>query len=519
MAIWAGPQFTLIHNQGYRPLLGRRYPRALGRPLRESWAKLWDAIGPELRRCLDEGMPMRHGQAGLCAEGGGVEQDAFSAFSLTPIREEDGRIVGVLNVLEATAPSARESRHAFLLGLADTLRPLTDPELVQAEATRMLGEHLGASRVDYAEVDADANTLYIRACYCAPGVTSTLGEHHLDSFGAHVADAMRSGRTLVLADTTRVHDLKQGARGGHRARGILSHVTVPLMSAGRLTAVLAVHQAMVRDWSAEEVALVEDTAVRTWDAVERARIEAALRQTQAQLQEGAQCKQRLLAALSHGLRNPLAPVKNSLYILDRAPPGGDQARRARQVIERQIDQLSYLVDELSDWTRMTNGEHRGGTIEASVSAGRVARTIDRLPTDVSDPTRAENQATLPRDGCRRVLVIEDNIDAANSLRELLELMGHVVAVAFDGPEGVSKARELHPDVVLCDIGLPGMDGHAVARAFRSDAELRDVHLVALTGYALPEDLERAAEAGFEEHIAKPPSLDKLVGVLGGGLLR
>lgn len=110
---------------------------------------------------------------------------------------------------------------------------------------------------------------------------------------------------------------------------------------------------------------------------------------------------------------------------------------------------------------------------------------------------------------RRVLVIEDNEDAADTLQEVLELDGHEVAVAYSGPEGLAKAREFRPDLVLCDIGLPGMDGYTVARLFRADNELKHAHLVAVSGYALPEDLQRAAEAGFERHIAKPPTLEKI----------
>ena len=109
----------------------------------------------------------------------------------------------------------------------------------------------------------------------------------------------------------------------------------------------------------------------------------------------------------------------------------------------------------------------------------------------------------------RILVIEDNVDAADSLREALELDAHEVEVAYSGPEGLEKAREFKPDLVLCDIGLPGMDGYEIARAFRADEQLKDVHLVALTGYAMPDDLKRAARAGFERHLAKPPSLEKI----------
>jgi two-component system, chemotaxis family, CheB/CheR fusion protein len=99
-------------------------------------------------------------------------------------------------------------------------------------------------------------------------------------------------------------------------------------------------------------------------------------------------------------------------------------------------------------------------------------------------------------------VIEDNIDAAESLREGLEMSGHEVVVAHDGEEGLARARSLRPDVVLCDIGLPGLDGYEVARRIRADPSPSPV-LIALTGYALPEDQRRALEAGFDRHLAKP----------------
>jgi two-component system CheB/CheR fusion protein len=113
-----------------------------------------------------------------------------------------------------------------------------------------------------------------------------------------------------------------------------------------------------------------------------------------------------------------------------------------------------------------------------------------------------------------VLVIEDNSDAATSLCEVLEIDGHQAVVAFSGPEGLAQAHTFRPEVVLCDIGLPGMDGYAIARAMRADPVLKTVYLVALTGYALPEDIKRAHQAGFDRHLAKPPSLEELQQLLG-----
>jgi len=159
-------------------------------------------------------------------------------------------------------------------------------------------------------------------------------------------------------------------------------------------------------------------------------------------------------------------------------------------------------------------EMHGGTIQAqSDGLGKGAAFVVRLPLETGDALEKPSvRASGPRI-CRRVLIIEDNLDAAESLREALELGEHEVEVAHSGPEGIERARSFRPDAVLCDIGLPGMDGYDVARVVRQDPTLQSTCLVALSGYALPEDLERAVEAGFQHHLAKPPSVDRLEQVL------
>jgi two-component system CheB/CheR fusion protein len=114
---------------------------------------------------------------------------------------------------------------------------------------------------------------------------------------------------------------------------------------------------------------------------------------------------------------------------------------------------------------------------------------------------------------RRVLVIEDNVDTADTLKAALSLYDHQVEVAYDGVTGLELARKFRPEIVICDIGLPRMDGYEVARAFRSDAKLRGTYLVALSGYAQMEDRRRAAIAGFNDHVAKPASVEALDRVL------
>jgi CheY-like chemotaxis protein len=116
---------------------------------------------------------------------------------------------------------------------------------------------------------------------------------------------------------------------------------------------------------------------------------------------------------------------------------------------------------------------------------------------------------------RRVLIVEDSDDARDALQLLLELDGHEVSVASDGPEALATALARAPDVALIDIGLPGFDGYELARRLRSTPQGSKMRLLALTGYSRPEDRTRVIEAGFDGHLVKPVDPDALTRTLGG----
>jgi signal transduction histidine kinase len=167
-------------------------------------------------------------------------------------------------------------------------------------------------------------------------------------------------------------------------------------------------------------------------------------------------------------------------------------------------------------------ELHGGSVQAfSEGPGTGSEFVVRLPLQaepVAVPPESAAGGGRPAARPRRVLVVDDNQDAAQSLACLLELEGHEVRTAHDGTAALETARAFPPDVVLLDIGLPGLDGYQVARRLRELLGLEQALLVAVTGYGQEEDRRRAEEAGFDHHLAKPVDLEALHELLAGAEL-
>jgi PAS domain S-box-containing protein len=361
-------------------------------------------------------------------------------------------------------------------------------------------------------------------------------------------------------------------------------------------------------------------------------------------------KDEFLATLAHELRNPLAPIRTSLEVFGLSANLSPADQRLRQVIERQVNHLVRLVDDLLDVSRISRGkielrkqpvelaaiiecaveasrplfeaaghklivnlpsqrlvlladavrlsqvignllnnaakytdaggqvwlsaqrqddsvvisvhdtgvgistemlprvfdmftqlqpvagrcqeglgigltlvkrltEMHGGVVEAySAGAGKGSEFIVRIP--LAQTTHAI--VTTPRQGDQvnatpgwpdRVLVVDDNRDAADSLAVLLKSLGIKVQVAYDGSQALLSLRDLRPNVVLLDIGMPGMDGYEVARRIREQADLRHIGLIALTGWGQEEDRRRSAASGFNHHLLKPVDFQILCSLL------
>ncbi len=167
-------------------------------------------------------------------------------------------------------------------------------------------------------------------------------------------------------------------------------------------------------------------------------------------------------------------------------------------------------------------ELHGGTVEAhSGGRGQGSEFVVRLPLLVEDEHKSNRRHDAPQRSerklpPRRVLVVDDNVDAADSLAMLLRLLGQEVNVAYDGASALAQVEADPPAIAFLDLGMPKMDGYELARRLRSHSALQSVVLVALTGWGQPEDRQRTKEVGFDRHLVKPVEADALHQLLAEG---
>jgi PAS domain S-box-containing protein len=207
----------------------------------------------------------------------------------SPLRDEAGRVAGLVGVSRDVTEERRaqrrlhqnEERQRYLLKLSDALRPLTDPAEIQRVASRILGDHLSAHRVLYAEIDGDEATVH--EAY-TNGLPALSGKFQVRDFGEGIIEAYNRGELIHYSDIPNDKSLSGSVKQAFEQLGVRSNLSCGLLKDGRWVAALVVHQAAPRVWSALEIALFEETAERTWAAVERARAERRLEESQKTLQ-------------------------------------------------------------------------------------------------------------------------------------------------------------------------------------------------------------------------------------------
>jgi signal transduction histidine kinase/CheY-like chemotaxis protein len=600
-----GPELGFLYNDSYALILGEKHPKALGSRFHDIWREIWDDIHPLIVRAL-KGEATYMDRLPLRMHRRGYDEDTWFRFSYSPVRDEDGTVAGMFCACvemtgEVLAERYREEENQRLMTLFEQapgiLAVLRGPdhvfEITNASYLQLIGhrELIGKS------------------------AREALPEVSGQGFFELLDQVYNTGEPFVgHAVPLRV----QREAGGPLEERFIDFVYQPIRG---------------------PKGNVEGIFVEGSDVTVRKRVEDELRATNRQ-------KDQFLAMLAHELRNPLAPITTAAQLLQRGNMDPERMRHASDIIARQAEHMTSLVNDLLDVSRVTRGlatiekeeldvadivhgaieqvrplldarRHTlhedmtdeplhvsgdrtrlvqvvsnilnnaakytppGGRIvlrvrrdddEAVIAVcdngqgidpqvlpyifdlftqaertpdrsqgglgiglalvkslvalhgGRVAAASPglnkgsefsiRLPVLQQMPApEVQDRDAHPATGPVRVLVVDDNADAAQMLATLLEAHGHEVSVEYDGTTGYARALRERPEVMLLDIGLPDIDGHELARRLRASRETAGATLVALTGYGQSDDRERAREAGFDRHLVKPADLSELLRIL------
>ncbi len=283
--LW-GADGIMIYNDAYSIFAGSKHPQQLGMPVREGWPEVAEFNDHVMKVGLAGGtLQFRRQELTLYRNDGQPEQ-VWMDLDYSPVTSDDGEPAGVLAVVVETTDRVhaeerlreREERLRFFDQLSESLRVLTRPDEVMACTARLLGEHLAASVVAYADMGEDEDVMNIRGDWASDGSQSIVGTYSLTTFGRTANTALRANRPFITFDT--LAELGPDEGQALLDLGLGATVCMPYLREGRLTALMAVHQKAPREWTNNELGLIAEVVDRSWAHVERVRAEAVLRESE-----------------------------------------------------------------------------------------------------------------------------------------------------------------------------------------------------------------------------------------------
>ncbi|MBI1998071.1 MAG: response regulator [Deltaproteobacteria bacterium] len=270
----------------------------------------------------------------------------------TPLLDSNGSARAWVGMnTDITERKQAEADALFLLDLSECASLATDPDELMWAAAVAAGEHLQAARCGFLDIDLENDRFTVHRDY-HPRAPSVVGAYPLSVFGPAIVSLGESGRVSIVCDTTEDERTAQFI-DAYQQLGVRSFVAIPLLREGRMVSTLLVAAQEARSWSEGEVALAKAVAERTWLAVEKLRLDAALRQSEEALREADKRKDEFLATLAHELRNPLALMRNVVNLIQIPGSSEGELRWGRDILDRQVNYLTRLTDDLFDVSRIT----------------------------------------------------------------------------------------------------------------------------------------------------------------------
>ncbi|MBI3546197.1 MAG: PAS domain S-box protein [Gammaproteobacteria bacterium] len=567
------------------------------------------------------------------------------SLTVSPLRDRSGKIIGASKLAHDISARKRteqrlhkqNERQRLLWEAAAVLLTTVEPDAMMRELFAKIAPHFGLDAYFNFMVNDAGDALQMSSCIgIADDAARKIGSLQ---FGQAVCGTVALYRQpMVATHIQQSNDPKVQLVKGY---GLRVYACNPLMAQGKLLGTLSFASRQRDEFDADEIEFFKTITHYVTVAYERLRFIQQLRDTDRR-------KDEFLATLAHELRNPLAPIRNSLHILRLSGLAGPAVEHVCEMMDRQVDHLVRLVDDLMEVSRITRGkielhkeavelsavihsaietsrplidgarhelhislpseplwlegdfvrlsqifanllnnaahytepegkiwltarqeqnrvsisvrdtgmgiapdilpqvfemfmqadrapnrtqgglgigltlvrslaELHGGSVEArSAGRGHGSEFIVHLPLATATPISAEKQSrTRPTAVLtpRRVLVVDDNRDAADSLGTLLKFLGADVQVVYDGANALEAVKTYRPAVVLLDLGMPGMDGYEVARRIQQQPEFKDISLIALTGWSQEENRRETKMAGFDHHLIKPADVNALQALL------
>jgi PAS domain S-box-containing protein len=619
-------------NHGAEAIYGYTAGEILGRPVADLVPPDRMEEFPAILDRLRQGERIDHYETVRLAKDG---RRVDVSLTVSPIFDDHGNVQGISKIARDITQRKRAQealkhqteRLTLLWEAASVLLVANDPDAMLRQLLANIGPHLGVDAYLNFVVDDRTGALRLSSYEGMPA-EALRGLSRLD-FGQSISGTVALRRQPIVANG--VQQSGEPMMQLVKSAGIHAYACYPLVIGERLLGTLAFASRTRDRFDPDDVAFMETICHYVTVAFERLRLLNALRESDRR-------KDEFLATLAHELRNPLAPIRNAVQVLNIKGSQVPEARWSREIIERQVAHLTRLIDDLLEISRITrneldlrkrrvtldeviagaveatrpliaasghdltvslppapvyldgdlvrlsqaflnllnnaakytepNGriwlraeregdtavvrvqdtgvgvspdklpllfemfyqvdrsherskgglgiglalvrrliEAHGGTVEArSAGVGRGSEFIVRLPVLTDQPAEPSADTAVERPvsaESARILVVDDNRDSADSLTAFLRLTGNDVYSAYDGVEAIEAAERHRPDVVLLDIGMPGMNGEEACRRIRSEPWGADMMLIALTGWGQEEDRRRTAAAGFDAHLVKP----------------